>query len=352
MGTIVWLTGVSGAGRNSYANECREASVAAGRTCRVIDVGELLDQVPANLRVGLNSTELLDGNEDLLRLHRMIALNQLKQQLENTPEDLVIVSTHACFMRRGRMMSGWDMGFIKEHLAGKIDVLATIIHDCHDIWLELDSRPEWQGHLNLAEVAIWRDFETFLTKMLAEYEGKPFYLLARRDPATALTLLASPQPSPSIYLSYPITAIQATHPELLEEAGSLAETLREAGFVVFNPLSIKDVPGTRAAAGVAAQVPQEMEDTAKLYLDSQTISRDLQLIDQATMVVVYYPTDKVSPGVFTEMSHARDRRKPLFLCRFPGAPASVSPFLGLFYTEAFESTEGMVTELKDRYIQG
>lgn len=117
--------------------------------------------------------------------------------------------------------------------------------------------------------------------------------------------------------------------------------------MVFDPLSIKDVPQTRAAAGSSQPgIDAEMEDAAAPYLNSQTVARDLQLIDQADMVVVYYPTDKVSPGVYTEMSHARDRRKPLYLCAFPGAPESVSPFLGLFYTEAFKTVEEMLDRLR------
>ena len=232
----------------------------------------------------------------------------------------------------------------------KIDVFACVIHDCHDVWLELERRPEWHGLLSLAEVAIWRDFESAITKMLADFAGKPFYLLARRDPSNSLALVARTPPTPSLYLSFPITAIQQENPEVLVGAQALASRLRSSGFVVFDPLAIKDVPGTRAAAGTEAEVPSDMEQAAAVYLNSQTISRDLQLIDQADMVVVYYPTNKVSAGVFTEMSHARDRRKPLYLCAFPGAPQSVSPFLGLFYSMAFGDINSMIAELERVYL--
>jgi adenylate kinase len=322
-----------------------------GMTCRVIDVGELLDEVPEHVKVGTTTTALLDGNEDVLRLHRLAALEQLKQQLDEATEDVVMVSTHACFMRRARIMSGLDMHFIKRHFSGRIDIFATVIHDCHDTWLELEKRPEWRGHLSLAEVAIWRDFEIASTRMLAEYEDRPFYLLARRDPASGLIRLASTPKAPSLYLSYPITAIQREDPGLLEQAQGLAERLRREHFVVFDPLSIKDVPGTRAAAGKSeARITKKIEAAAAPYLNSQTIVRDLQLIDQADLVVVYYPTDKVSAGVYTEMSHARDRRKPLYLCSFPGAPESVSPFLGLFYTEAFKTIDQMIPRLKEVHL--
>ena len=95
-----------------------------------------------------------------------------------------------------------------------------------------------------------------------------------------------------------------------------------------------------------------MEHEAEPYLVSHTVATDLQLVDQADMVVVYYPTDKVSPGVFTEMSHARDRRKPLCLCEFPGAPERVSPFLGLFHTASFESVDSLIAHLRSEQPAG
>jgi adenylate kinase len=348
---LVWCTGISGSGRKAYVTEAAEFCEGIGRSCKVIDVGELLERVPDNVKVGPTATALLDGNEDVLRLHRLVALKELKTEIESAKEDLIIVSTHACFMRRARILTGLDMHFLKQQLAGQIDIFATVIHDCHGSWQELQNRPEWNGHLTLAELAVWRDFEMVLTKMLAEYENKPFYLLARRDPASGLAQLAQHKPTPSIYLSYPITAILKDKPELLDAAKALAERLRQEGFVVFDPLSIKDVPGTLAAVGNGnSPIAKEMEAAAAQYLNSQTVVRDLQLIDQADMVVVYYPTDKVSPGVYTEMSHARDRRKPLYLIAFPGAPESVSPFLGLFYTEAFRDVEEAIPRLKAVYF--
>ena len=344
---LVWCTGISASGRKSYVAEVSEFCNENGRSCKVIDVGELLENLPDHVKVGPTATALLDGNEDVLRLHRLMALRSLKDEIENAAEDLIIVSTHACFMRRARIMSGLDMHFIKKELAAEIDLFATVIHDCHDSWQELQGRPEWKDHLTLAELAVWRDLEMVLTKTLAEYEGKPFYLLARRSPASSLGLLAKAPPTPSLYLSYPITAIMEDSPELLEEAEALADRLRSEGFVVFDPMSIKDVPGTRRASGaVESEITEEMKAAAAPYLNSQAVVRDFQLIDQADIVVVHYPTNRVSPGVYAEMSHARDRRKPLYLVAFPGAPESVSPFLGLFYTEAYKTIDEAILELR------
>ena len=126
------------------------------------------------------------------------------------------------------------------------------------------------------------------------------------------------------------------------EASQLAARLRDAGFVVYNPMAVNDTPVSLDSLGVSTTVTPEAIAAATPYLDSQTISRDYQLIDQADWVVVYYPTDKISPGVLSEMQHARDVRIPVYLCAFPG---SISPFLGILYQEAFADPDTLLDAL-------
>jgi adenylate kinase len=266
-------------------------------------------------------------------------------ELRDWPEhDVAFISNHACFMRKGRLQTAMDMSQVKMHLAPVVDMYATVVDGAFDILWRQQEHAEWRGHLSLAEIAIWRDFETVLTKVLADYEKKPFYLLARQDPPETLYRLCRPVPK-RIYLSYPITAITQTNPELLDEARSLAERLREAGFVVYNPMAVDDTPVSLGRGGQGGEIGVSVEAirAAEPYLNSQTISRDFQLIDQADMVVVYYPTDKISPGVLSEMQHARDIRIPVYLCAFPGA---ISPFLGILYQEAFGTPEELLTYLR------
>ena len=45
---------------------------------------------------------------------------------------------------------------------------------------------------------------------------------------------------------------------------------------------------------------------------TRTISRDFQFIHQSDFVVVLYPTDKLSPGVLSEMNYASRYNKPVY----------------------------------------
>jgi adenylate kinase len=340
---IVWCSGISGSGRKDYLREVAAYFAEQGQRCRVFEFGELLAKVQDETRIADDATTLLDGNPVVLDVQRKAAFRRMMDELRAWPaHDVAIISNHACFMRKGRLQTAMDMAQVKTHLAPVVDMYATVVDGAFDVFWRQQEHAEWRGHLSLAEIAIWRDFETTLTKVLADYENKPFYLLARQEPPEMLHRLCQ-QPMPKrIYLSYPITAITQTNPELLDEARRLAVRLRDAGFVVYNPMAVDDTPVSLGGRGIEVGVTPEAIGAAAPYLDSQTISRDYQLIDQADWVAVYYPTDKISPGVLSEMQHARDVRIPVFMCAFPGA---ISPFLGILYQNSFATPDDLIAAL-------
>jgi adenylate kinase len=339
---IVWCTGISGSGRGDYLREVERSFADRRLDCAVFEFGELLARVPQG-QLADDATTLLDGNVEVLRARRMAALDELAHRLSERPAgSYSFVSTHACFMRRGRLQPGMDMAPLKKLLEPMVDLYVTVIDGCVPVYGRQQHHAEWRGHLSLAEIAIWRDFETSLTQMLAGYEDKPFYLIARQEPPEALLRLCMQPRERTVYLSYPITAILQENPGLIDSALEVGEQLRQAGFVVFNPLSVEDIGEASGTYDIGVPVPEDQFAAARPYIESQIIGRDFQLIDQSDMVVVYYPTEKLSPGVLSEMMHARDRRIPVYLCGFPGA---ISPFLGILYQEAFEKPDQLVSRL-------
>lgn len=346
---IVWCSGISGSGRADYLHEVKEAAKLRGLDFEVFEFGEILARVQDEAAAADDATTLLDGNPEVLRAHRMAAFDTLVRLLQaRPPNSFSVISTHACFMRRGRLQAAMEMALLKHFLEPMVDLFVTVIDGCLPVYSRQQQHAEWRGHLSLAEIAIWRDFETFLTKMLADYESKPFYLLARAEPAETLVRLCADSKVKTVYLSYPITAILAENPRLIDEAHAVGERLSRAGFVVFNPLSVEDIGEAGGNIDPHVEVSQEQLTAVRPYIDSQIIGRDFQLIDQSDLVVVYYPTEKLSPGVLSEMMHARDRRIPVYLCSFPGA---ISPFLGILYQEAFDGPDGLVARLSQLRTQ-
>jgi len=257
----------------------------------------------------------------------MGAFDALVRQLKQRPRSsLSFVSTHACFMRRGRLQPGMDMAPLKRLLEPLVDMYITVLDGCLQVYARQQKHAEWRGG--------------------ASPGGNALYLIARQEPAEALYRLCLRPEAKKTYLAYPITAMLKDDPGLFDKARGLADALREAGLVVFNPLSVGDIGEAAGGYNIDVPVPEEQFEAARPYIDSQIIGRDFQLIDQSDMVIVYYPTDKVSPGVLSEMMHARDRRTPVYLCGFPGA---ISPFLGILYQEAFETPEQLIARLRALY---
>jgi len=91
-----------------------------------------------------------------------------------------------------------------------------------------------------------------------------------------------------------------------------------------------------------ASVDQLDGDTIEL-IRTRTVRRDYQLIDQSDAIVVLYLTDKVSPGVMSEMYYAHRNQKPVFVV-FNG---SVSPFLSDVSPILEKELTGLMPQLKE-----
>ncbi len=251
---IIWCSGISGSGRKDYLREVAAYFEEQGQRCRVFEFGELLAKVQGETRIADDATTLLDGNPVVLDVQRSAAFRRLVDELRGWPaEDVAIISNHACFMRRGRLQTAMDMAQVKAHLAPIVDFYATVVDGAFEVYARQQEHAEWRGHLTVAEIAIWRDFETTLTQVLATYESKPFYVLARAEPPEMLYRLCQRPLPKRIYLSYPITAITKTNPELLEEASALGARLRDEGYVVYNPMAVDDTPVSLGNRGLSTR---------------------------------------------------------------------------------------------------
>jgi adenylate kinase len=349
---LVWVTGISGSNRTEYLRDVSQLGSKAG-SAQVIHLAEVLRDLPSSLRVLSDEemTNLLDVSDAVRKFQVRSALSELKKLLKAAKKkDLYFVSTHACFVRDGRLRPGMEMALLKRFFAPQIDMFVTVIDSCDEVWARLQERTEWQHKLDLLDIAVWRDTEITMTRMIAEYEEKPFFLIARGDGPEVLQRICTEPDARRLYLSYPISNILKKKPKLFERAQGLAARLRNEGYVVFNPISIRDVPATRTMLGEksAVQIPALEVELAKRYLDSQTMSRDFQLIDQTDMVVAYYPSTDVSTGVMSELSHARDTHKQRFCCGYEGKG---SPFDRHIFGEMLAEEDALVARLNELYRQ-
>jgi hypothetical protein len=164
--------------------------------------------------------------------------------------------------------------------------------------------------------------EEFITEVLAEVVGKEIYLLARNHSIPNLADLFLTDKK-KIYLSYPITAVEKSDPALLEEIQGPILSWLESLFVVFNPMSVEDMPLLSPKESKKIPGIEQLTHASKQLIRSRTIERDYQLIDQSDFVVVLYLTKELSPGVLAEIYYATRNQKPVYMA-YKG---SMSPFI-------------------------
>lgn len=345
-------------------------------------MGQIMLNRARDLGLVVRTETILDMAPEALQELRAIAFTEVANDPALWEPDLcTILVTHACFWWKGHLIPGLDTHYLKllfdetrrrmpppdqtavqETLPGlrlappvrpEGIFYVTIVDSVYQIQRRLNETEQWRGKLDSAEVIAWQEQEVFISKMFAAYERVPHYLIAHDEPVKTLFDLICFKRS-RIYLGYPITNLRREgQARLIEMAREFGQRLRDH-FVVFDPLSVKDEEAAAFAkigdeefdqqfsaeqqaeilawAGSLEQVrswAQGLGDHTRLQLARATVVRDLRLIDQSHMNVVFYPTSQMSFGVLSEMIHAHTTGKKVYIL-YPFQ--SISPFLEFYAT--------------------
>ena len=351
---IVICTGISGVGKLEYLQALKAKNPDS--IC-VYDVGSKMLDVAANLYIETSTEKILDMPDTTQTALRSTVFEQILPELQNPdPAKHYIIALHASFRWKQVLALGFNAYYLKqitELAQGKgIRVIYVCFTDtASKIYARLEQRDQWKGKLSIEEILLWSNEEAALTKMIAEYEKAAFLLLASEEPIESLWNIVSHPSKKKLYLSFPITIIKKHHPNLLEEVFQFRDKLR-CHFVVFDPLAVKDVewlkgeyqPPDELRGDGAVQIPPP-SDTAKAYVESQTVARDFQLVDQSDFVVVYYKTELVSFGVISEMIHGYSNNKAVYAVW----EGSISPFFSHYCTAWRADVDSLLIFLTKKY---
>ncbi len=320
-----WIvTGISGSGRIELLEELAQyCSVELKKKVLVHDVGDLIRRECERTGNPLVDEKILDVDRQLLSVLRSSALKDVRLAvLENANADLHLIGIHACFRWRNRLIPGISFS----DLVGlQPDGFIHVHRNVDDIVKTNTENPKWEPDAvpDFEKTQNWMMEEEFITEVLAQVIAKPVFIVSRDHNLGNLADLWFSDKR-RVYLSYPISEIRKDQPELLQEIqGPILERL-EGLFVVFNPLAIQDMPLTYP--GAEERIPDlidQLNTDAKDIIKKRTIERDYQFIDQSDAVVVFYLTNKMSPGVLGEIYYAHRNMKPVFMA----LAARRSPFI-------------------------
>jgi len=336
------ITGVSGSGRIELLLNLKELSEKIGKKIMVHDVGELIQKEALKSKINLTDNRVLDIDRNLLQTLRENALKEIELLvLKNPDTDLHLIGIHATFRWKHRLIEGLSYRNLERF---KIEGFINVVDDVKQIFKINSKNKKWDKETlpNLEETQNWMIEEEFATRVLADFYNKPMYVVARNHNLNNLKdfFFGSKK---KVYLSYPITAIKESNPELLKKIQTRILEDVEKYFVVFNPLAIKDMALTYGEQNLDFKGGfAEITEKTKELIKARTVERDFTFIDQSDAVVVIYPTDKISPGVLAEIIYAHRNQKPVFM----HFTSKKSPFLENYVTYLTDELEDLMINLK------
>ena len=334
----VIVSGISGSGRSDAVSDLENyiQKNYPKKKIVVMNTNRMMWKTAQELRMDVKREKMLDLSPPTFQALRSTVFERIIREVEELEEKhkeiAIIINTHATFRWREHLLAGWDFFYLTKL---KPDLFITIINIINEIYESLEANPLWKGMNNRLQLGIWQEEEAFTTKLMAETLKKPFYIVARRQPAITLyRLIFEHEVSEKVYLSYPMTHIKEDSKK--NEIQALATKLRDLGFVVFDP-------GTMELEKVQQDIPEEI----RMFDFYQTVYRDFQLIDQGTMVIVFYPEIVHSSGVVNEQAYGFRNNKYVFSV-FPAE--NFSPFTSFFSDKTFMSVEDLIQFLEKEFL--
>lgn len=337
------ITGISGSGRIEILENLRDYCEKRGKKILIHDVGKLIYEEASKARIQLTDERVLDIDKNLLRTLRESALKEVELTILKNPEiDIHLIGIHATFRWKSNLIEGISYKNLNKF---KIAGFINVIDDVKNIFEVNSKNPKWYKETlpNLEVTQNWMIEEEFITQVIADFFESPMFIIARSQRINNFYDFFF-ENKKKIYLSYPITAIKNEEPELLEKIQNEYLEKLENHFVVFNPLSIKDMTLTYGNGKLELPnlITDITEETKKL-IKSRTIERDYHFIDQSDATVVIYPTDKLSPGVLAEIIYSHKNQKPVFVY----FKEKASPFLEQYATYITNDFDDFLNKLKD-----
>lgn len=342
----VICTGTSGSGKLEYLKQAVAEAERLGTKIHLYNIGDLMFKKAEELECPTSPEKILDLSPSSLRTLRAAVFEEILKETEKVEH--CIISTHGCFRWKNYLMPAFDVHYLNEL---QPDLYITVIDSILNVSKRLNESPAWKGRLSLKDILIWRDEEIFVTKMMASFQRKPYYVVAIEQPETTIYNLMFKPEMPKVYLSFPIT-LMIDDTQKMKEVREFRDKLREY-FEVFDPLAVED---TELTYGTGANRDSEGEyclselnenfrltPSERAKIEDQTVIRDYMLIDQSDIVVVYYPTDKTSPGVLCEIIYGSTNNKEVHAV----FKERVSPFLKFHCTKVFADSETFFDYLRE-----
>jgi len=328
LGKRIVVTGQSGTDKKEYLERVvrqEYLNKTKRQKMKLFNIGDAMYQEAENAGGKIMSGRILDVS--LLRLNslRRLVFKDIIRYYESNPDANILVNTHSCFRWQYGLFNALDIDLI--HTLDP-NMYITLIDDVDSIYLRLKQKEEGGPSFSLKDILVWREEEIITTEMIALVQGKPFYILPRKNPIDTIAKLAFGDQLKKAYLSFPITKVRDKE-AVLEKIRSFKNMMANK-LIIFDPITIgekrlllfseEDIKtGTMSVETLGEEIEFPVSDLKSVAkdIDGQIISRDYRLINQSDIVVAFIPETKgnpdISAGVQTEIHYAHDLPREVYV---------------------------------------
>ena len=231
---VVWVTGISGSGRNAYVELQQQLARANGKDFGVLDVSDFFWVAFDTRNQRVHRPNILDLRANELQDKAKTAYDRISAELEKYPERDFVVTGHATFHWDNNTILGYHPSFFRGF---EPDLFVNIIENEVDIVKTLNENPryapQWARQKMNDEKAIqWLTDEFTHTKLWADHFGKPWCVIPRFMAPTTLFMAMYYPAAPWIYYAQQMT--HALEGESYSKADEIFNELIKHG-PVFNP---------------------------------------------------------------------------------------------------------------------
>ena len=370
----VLFTGQTGIDKKRHLETLADLCTRRGKVVdRVFHIGDIMYEESSKAGKPLREGKILDLPLAELAALRRSAFNRISGEISDN--DTVFVGSHAVFRWDNKLFRAFELSDFELF---KPDAIVTFVDDVEAVRLRLDEL-KGSGQLpadttySLKDLMVWREEEILASEMLASFlNNVPHYVLGvslepavTENPLEVVYNLVFEPWKRKAYISYPISDAQRK-PEIWDKVVRFRRIARSY-LTAFDPMMIDekrlyhilgdysksypgaselvcDVRGRKVTLGL-----QEIEGILP-DIDGQILARDYKLIDQAEMLVAYFPLDLdgsplIAGGVLSEIEHAAASTKEVLIVW--EASRGPTPFIHQKADKRFRSLDDLESYLEE-----
>jgi len=288
---IVFLTSISETDKQGYIEETLRIAKKNKQNIKYISLGAMLmEALKADLGATFIPKNVLNIDEEFRALAMKNLIQKLKGEVKKHKN--IVISGHATFFWKKNFTNAFNWKYLKDI---KPDMFITLIDNTDNIKQRMDVSEQWKEQkMQPDQILAWQNVEVNTTAGWSQLFNKPHFIIPRNESRDVLFKLMLKPEAELVYVSFPMT--NTKDPITRKKIDDFIKQL-EKYFAVLNPRSIE--LGQQFGEAEAAQ----------------TFLRDLRwFTGKANKIIVYFlPQLVFSAGVLTEINHAFDTTKEVWM---------------------------------------